>query len=83
MVLNILHIIEKHSENILSTLAYFSMRNENKEFLARKTDEKNEKMQDQKSSILEVFGGGNDRKFKIFFSYSAKSTIKWFLRRLI
>ena len=29
---------------------------ENKEFLARKTDEKNEKMRDQKSSILEAFG---------------------------
>ena len=46
------------------------MRNEefeNEEFLARKTDEKNEKMPDQKSIILEAFGGGNDRKFKIFF----------------
>ena len=42
------------------------MRNE--EFLARKTDKKNEKMRDQKSSTLEAFGVGNDRKFKIFFS---------------
>ena len=59
------------------------MRNEefeNEEFLARKTDEKNKKMRDKKTSILEAFGGGNDRKFKIIFSYSAKSTLKWFLR---
>ena len=41
-----------------------------------KRREKNEKMQDQESSILEAFGGGNDRKFKIFFSYSAKSGLK-------
>ena len=31
-----------------------------------------------KSSILEAFGRGNDRKFKTIFSYSAKSTLKWF-----
>ena len=58
------------------------MRNEefeNKEFLARKTDEKSEKVRDQRSSILEAFGGGNDTKFKIFFTDSAKSTLKWFL----
>ena len=42
----------------------------------RKTDEKNEKIRDQISSILEAFGGRNDRKFKIIFSYSAKSTLK-------
>ena len=62
------------------------MRNEefeNEEFLARKTDEKNKKMRDQKSSIFEAFGGGNDGKFKIIFSYSAKSTLKWFLRSKI
>ena len=52
---------------------------ENKEFLARKTDEKNEKMRDQKSSILKAFRGGNYRKFKIMFSYLAQSTLKWFL----
>ena len=46
---------------VLYTPAYSSMRN--KEFLARKTDEKNEKMQDPKSSSLDAFGGGNDRKF--------------------
>ena len=34
---------------------------ENEEYLARKTDEKHEKMLDQKSNILEAFGGGNDR----------------------
>ena len=64
-------------------LAFSLMRNEeyeSEEFLLRKTDEKNEKMQDRKSSILEAFGGGNDRKFKIVFSYSAKPTLKWFLR---
>ena len=48
-----------------------------------KTGEKDEKMRDQNSSILEAFGGGNDRKFKIIFSYSAKSTLKWFLRSKI
>ena len=51
-------------------LAFSLMRNEeyeNEEFLLRKTDEKNEKMRDQKSSILEAFEGGNDRKFKILF----------------
>ena len=55
------------------------MRNEefeNEEFLVRKTEKKYDKLQDQKSSILEAFGGGNDRKFKIMFSYSAKSTLK-------
>ena len=62
------------------------MRNEefeNKEFPTRKTDEKTEKMGDQKSCILEAFGGVNDRKFKIIFSYSAKSALKWFLRSKI
>ena len=43
---------------------------EHEEFLARKTDKKNEKMRVQKSCILEAFGGGNDRKFKIIFLYS-------------
>ena len=64
---------------LTTTLAYSSMRNEefeNEEFLARKTDKKNEKMRDQKASILESFGGGNDRKFKMIFSYTAKSTLK-------
>ena len=65
---------------VSTTLAYSSTRNEefeNEEFLVRKTDEKKKKMRDQKSSILEAFGGGNDRKFKIFFfSNSAKSTLK-------
>ena len=53
--------------SVAHMLAYSSMRNEefeNKEFLVRKTDVKNEKMKYQKSSILEAFGGGNDRKFK-------------------
>ena len=31
----------------------------------RKTDKKNEKMRDYELRILEAFGGGNDRKFKI------------------
>ena len=55
------------------------MRNEefeNKEFLTRKTDEKNEKMGDQKSSILEAFGVGNDRKFKIFFFLFSQVNLK-------
>ena len=42
----------------MPTLAYSLMRNEeseNEEFLARKTEEKNEKLRDQKSTILEAF----------------------------
>ena len=55
------------------------MRNEefeNKEFLVRKTDEKNEKMGDQKLSILEAFGGGNDRKFKQNLTYLEENFLK-------
>ena len=60
--------------NVATRLAYSSMRNE--EFPERKTDEKNEKMWDQKSSILEAFRGGNDRKFKIFFFLFSQVNLK-------
>ena len=33
-------------------------------------------MQDHKSSILEAFGGENDRKFKIFFSNFSQVNLK-------
>ena len=78
--------LTQHQLHICLLIPRWETRNEefeNEEFFARKTDEKNEKMRDQKSSILEAFGGGNDTKFKIIFSYSAKSTLKWFLRSKI
>ena len=39
---------------------------------------KTRKCEIKNQAFLEAFGGGNDRKFKIIFSYSAKSTLKWF-----